>query len=231
MRYFSIVLVFILFFGSSFAYSQEAKAEAAKPTFSLVSVLPQRTLFVAGTQNIMQAKAALKKTNLYKLLKNKEATRFLKPALDKLQPKIEKFYAKFKRKMGLEFHEVLNIPSGEVLAAVVDLDMADRRLPLGFVVSMQVGKSQKALFHLLNLAQKMGRMKFTKKVVHGFDVYEMPGVPFAYAIIGETFLFTSKQYLMKELLDMHVKEEKKDFLFRQHMQKKFSVLLLLKRKL
>ena len=191
-----LIVLFMLGILTSFLQAQDV---AKENTFSLVNVLPERTLIVAGVPDVISAKKAFTETNLYKLFMDPEVSRFFKPFAPIVEPEIEKGLKEFQKNLGITLEETLAIASGEIFLSIVDI-FPQERMPLGAVLSLEFGDQQKGIMHFLSMIEKQGRIKFTEQKFEGFSIYETEKAPVCYAIIANTFILSSKRELLEELL-------------------------------
>lgn len=198
--------------------------QAQENSFSLLNVLPERTLVVLGSPDVSNAAKAFTQTNLYKLSQDPEVNRFLQPILEMLQPEIQKGLKEFEKNMGMSLEETLKVISGELMVAVVDV-IPGNNMPLGAVLSLEFGSNQKSFMQLLSLIQQKGRMRFAEQKFEGISLYETAKAPVCYAIIDNTFVLASKKELMEELILSYVGKAKEAFLKdNPHAKKVASVL-------
>lgn len=164
--------------------------------FTLESKVPATTLAYASFPHVTQAREALAKTQFAQLCQEPEMRAFFTALVNPFQPQIDQAWQQLDMVLGLSADKVASIFHGEMALAVVDIDLQNRMMPLGLVLSLQFGPNRAAVDELLQLAQTRIGITWEEQDKGGQKVFAVTGIPVAFTFIEDVLLVSNRPDLL-----------------------------------
>ncbi|MFM7591389.1 MAG: hypothetical protein ACKO85_06295, partial [Isosphaeraceae bacterium] len=130
---------------------------------SIEESLPKNTLVFARITNAKGLREAFKVSQIGRMIQDPA----LKSIRDEVAKNLEKMSAEVKDKAGQPLEALLEMPTGEMILAVVP--KSDEKVPAGFYASLDAGPSEAAFADAMNKLVKFGGEKGAKVSTETFN--------------------------------------------------------------
>lgn len=198
MRTYALVFSIFLLSFCMLPQAQQAVAGGVAREFLLFDVLPQKTLAVIGCPDFKKAKEGFCGSQCGKFWQDAEIQNFIKTLAKPYQKEIDHALARFERESGLKLQDVLAIPAGEIILAVVDVNPENPQMPVSAALSFKMNDA--------NIARQLierSPINFEKGIFKEVEIYTSKEIPVCYAILGNTLLVCTADGLLQETISAY----------------------------